>query len=123
MSRTRRKKINSGIAMKPVCCPSIICRFLAKVEQKPGRLRTPCWVWTAHTDDNGYGQFKVNGRAQWAHRIAYAMFRRAIQADREVDHRCHNPSCVNPHHLKLKTPLANAIDGGRWAHAGDAIPI
>jgi hypothetical protein len=119
MARERRKKINPPVRLRLCRKPNVLARFLAMVEEN----EDGCWIWSGHTDPNGYGQFKVGGRAVWAHRAAYALFRRTIAAGREIDHhrrKC-QPGCVNPWHLKERSPLANATDGGRRAH--EALPI
>lgn len=101
-------------------------RFMSHVRQqtsvKPKRfglkesaLRKlgPCWLWKAHKDDSKYGQFKYAGKALWAHRFSYAMFRGTIPDDLQIDHRCHNPQCVNPHHLRRKTKSSNVAESNR----------
>lgn len=101
----KRLKIDPGL--------SDVFRFLAFVSIKNG-----CWLWEGYKDANGYGQWKINGKTEWAHRASYAMFRGTIPDGREIDHiaRCRNPSCVRPSHLKARKPLANATDGGYQRH-------
>ena len=90
--------------------PDDIQRFLAKVSLDDVR---GCWVWSGYTDRKGYGQFKFFGRMVWAHRWSYAVFRRPLIAGLTVDHKCRNPSCVNPWHLELMTNSENAANGNR----------
>lgn len=66
-----------------------------------------CWVWTGATDDRGYGVIKVQGQAQWVHRVAYAAFRGELPDGKEVHHTCHNPPCCNPVHLEALSPRKN----------------
>ena len=66
-----------------------------------------CWIWTGHCDSNGYGQFKYEGKAWWAHRFAYLAFLGSLQEGLEVDHLCHTHNCVNPHHLKQNGVTVN----------------
>src|SRR4051812_13734889 len=88
--------------------PSDLARFMAKVTfRRFGAVRTLCWEWDANADEKGYGKFKFRSRQLWAHRASYAMFRGPIKEGLEVDHRCHNPRCVNPHHLRPKTRAKN----------------
>lgn len=90
----------------PVC----LRRFLAKVKLD---AVTGCWLWQAHRDADGYGQFSHRGAAYWAHRWAYAAFRRPLIEGLTVDHKCKNPSCVNPWHLELETNSVNTANGNR----------
>lgn len=88
--------------------PALVRRFLSRLEHSGG-----CWVWTGHKDSRGYGQIKINGRAYWAHRVAYALFRHSFPAGYEIDHTCRNPSCCNPDHLRRITPKAHRAQGRR----------
>lgn len=82
-------------------------RFLDKVTDGPGG----CWQWTAHIKPNGYGQFKVNGRPQYAHRVAYEALRGPIGHGLVIDHLCRNRACVNPDHLEPVTHRTNILRG------------
>jgi hypothetical protein len=107
-----------GKRLKVVPRPGDIQRFLrkVKVQAKASRPRLgPCWLWRGgHADESGYGQFHFDGRVLWAHRFAYALFRGTIPADLQIDHKCHNPNCVNPHHLRRKTKGANSAESNRY---------
>lgn len=91
------KKINPG-KYAPKCRASLgtLRRLLAKIEEDD----SGCWVWTGYRDKHGYGQVSIEGKVRWAHRATYAIFKRSIPNEYEVDHRCKNPSCVNPAHLR-----------------------
>lgn len=86
-------------------------RFWAKVD-KIGpvhpQLGTRCWIWTAARSSRGYGQIRFGGKLVYAHRYSYelatGMFWPMVS---EVDHRCHNPACVNPQHLRSASHKAN----------------
>lgn len=104
--------------------PSDLLRFFAKVRLD---LETGCWDWTGHRDRGGYGQFRHAGRIHWAHRWAYLVFRCRLRDGDHVDHRCNNPSCVNPYHL-VRMPMADHLaDAARRrnqpAPIEDDIPI
>jgi len=66
-----------------------------------------CWVWTASTNEDGYGCIRVGGKMMKAHRVAYEMEHGAIPEGMQVDHRCHTPACVRPDHLRLATNKQN----------------
>ena len=75
-----------------------------------------CWEWTAWKDAGGYGRFmvRVDGKrvARGAHRLVYLHLVGPVPTGLVLDHTCHNPSCVNPSHLRPCTNaqnLANSI--------------
>jgi hypothetical protein len=66
--------------------PAGIARFLAKIEVNP---INGCWLWQAHLNRKGYPQMKIRGRAWWANRVSYALFRGDIPDGFQVHHeRC-----------------------------------
>lgn len=75
---------------------------------------TGCWEWAGANDSRGYGKFWMAGRSQRAHRVAFRLWRgRAARKDMVLLHRCDNPCCVNPAHLKEGTQRTNVRD--MWA--------
>jgi len=82
----------------------ILERFWVKVDFKSPN---ECWEWTA-SKTLGYGRFRVNGRLDMAHRVAWSIENGPIKGDLTVDHLCFNRGCVNPAHLRLLTRTDNA---------------
>lgn len=69
---------------------------------------TGCWVWQrATTKSGGYGQIRVGGRIQMAHRYYYEKHVGPIPAGLHIDHLCKNTVCVNPSHLEPVTQAEN----------------
>lgn len=88
-----------GLTIKPVrSFDSDEERFWSKVDKTE-----TCWNWTASTTLEGYGKFFLSGRLSLAHRVSWAMQGKSIPAGMEMDHRCLNPSCVRPSHLRVVT--------------------
>lgn len=86
-----------------------------------------CWVWLGVPDKDGYGRIShghKKGRTVRAHRFAFELHGGVIPPGHSILHRCDNPSCVNPDHLKTGTLDDNNKDmkaKGRTA-SGDRHP-
>lgn len=89
--------------------PEVLVRLVNRIRIG----RTGCWNWQGHKDVLGYGQMKIKGRAQWAHRVAYACFYGEAPEGLCLDHACHNPSCVRPDHLRPMTLGENTARSNR----------
>ena len=97
--------------------PRTVARFASKIQRSDG-----CWLWTAGTFKNGYGQFNAgrfrDGRqdTRYAHRVAYQLANGQIPDGLVVRHLCDTPRCCRPSHLLLGTQadnLQDARDRGR----------
>ncbi len=75
-------------------------RFFRKIQID----RNGCWLWTAATDKDGYGVFGVGDKYWRAHRFAWSIRNRPLEAHEQLHHLCETPSCANPDHLVLMTP-------------------
>ena len=71
--------------------------------------KTGCWLWTA-SKCLGYGLIKIKGKMMRAHRFSYEYFVGPLDSNLDVCHKCNNPSCVNPEHLRQDTVSSNMID-------------
>lgn len=85
-----------------------------------------CWVWTGRRTAKGYGALRFPG-ANTAHRAVWILQHGAIPVGHGyhgtcVLHRCDNPLCVRPEHLRLGTQLENIGDATMKARMarGDA---
>jgi len=65
-----------------------------------------CLIFTG-TPSHAYGQIRVGGRMQRAHRVTWSAANGPIPIGYEVDHLCYTPRCVNPEHLEAVTPEVN----------------
>ncbi len=92
-----------------------VARFWAKVDKvgpTPAHVPHlgPCWVWTAYRNQLGYGVFRVERRTWLAHRVAFELASGEVIGGLLVLHRCDNPSCVRPAHLRTGSDADNYAD-------------
>lgn len=99
---------SNGQALKPLRPSSLGLpleqRVLAKVDKT---APNGCWEWTGSLFETGYGYLEVNGRKTRAHRISWELANGPIPEGMVIDHRCANPRCVNPEHLRAITQTQN----------------
>lgn len=82
-------------------------RFWEKVDR---RGPNDCWEWTAGKKGIGYGRIRILGKLNLSHRYSYQLHKGEIPEGLCVLHSCHNPSCVNPNHLRVGTQQDNMDD-------------
>lgn len=108
---THYAQLRAGKELRPVNNPALLTveeRFWSKVKKTDS-----CWNWTG-SNWRGYGKFGlITGKSPvQAHRLSYAWSIGTdyyqLPRDKEVDHLCHNPSCVRPEHLRLVEHQKNA---------------
>ena len=89
----------------------LVERFWSKVK----KTKT-CWLWTGCTfkklSCNSYGYIGRGGKygaTVLAHRLSYELHY-GPPGKMQVQHKCDNPLCVRPSHLKLGTAQDNSND-------------
>ena len=106
----------TGTTASPVM--SLAERFWSKVNKNgPVPEQTPelgqCWVWTATTNEHGYGVMRPEGQRTGppvkAHRVSLELDGRP-PGDKFALHACDNPPCVRPSHLRVGTHTENMYD-------------
>lgn len=97
-------------------------RFWSKVDKDN---HGECWIWLGYLDKDGYGVFwdqEINQQRR-AHRMALIITNPEINLNdpnKLVIHKCDNPSCVNPEHLRISNTQGNIDDKmskNRWKGA------
>ena len=76
------------------------------------RENNECWNWRGPKRGN-YGKFKINGQIFASHRVSFSISKGKINCKGAwglIMHKCDNPSCCNPSHLEVGSPLTNAND-------------
>lgn len=88
-------------------------RWLSDVEYviEDRGYKTPCWIWQRGTDKDGYGQVRVDGVQQKAHRVYYERQVGPIPPGYVIDHLCKITPCVNPEHHEPVTGTENKRRG------------
>jgi hypothetical protein len=69
---------------------------------------TGCWIWNRCFMSAGYGILNQGGTQQLAHRLSHEIHIGPIPRGFVVDHKCHQPACVNPGHLQAVTRKQNS---------------
>ncbi len=91
-------------------------RFWSKVNIKS---ESECWEYIGWITKKGYGQFEINHKQEYAHRVAWTLVNGEIPDGVLICHTCDNPPCCNPSHLFKGTKKDNSDDmiiKGRAVH-------
>lgn len=81
---------------------------------------TGCWLWLAGLNNKGYA-IMWRGKSSLATRVlAEIFFDRVAVEHMHVLHRCDQPSCVNPAHLRLGFHIDNMREMGARGRTNNA---
>lgn len=82
-----------------------------------------CWPWTAATNVNGYGWFRLDGESVLAHRLAWEMYNGPIPDRMTIDHLCFLRTCCRVAHMEVVTRGENSRRGSvRFGEMGRGGP-
>lgn len=99
---------------------SLRYRLTRRVYKVPS---TRCWEWLGVTSRGGYGILRVRGIKRQAHRLMWELAHGPIPKSMMIMHRCDNPPCINPRHLKIGSNVDNVADSTRkkrrWKPLGE----
>lgn len=81
------------------------------IEGHVGYKGDDCLEWPYSKMRFGYGHLSVNSKFYPAHRYMCILAHgEPPSPNMEAAHRCHNPPCCNPNHLRWATPIENHGD-------------
>lgn len=70
-----------------------------------------CWIWEDSINGDGYGEYRIKGKAFKAHRFSYMEYKGPISNGMVIDHLCRVRCCVNPDHLEAVANRINVMRG------------
>ena len=69
-----------------------------------------CLVWRFALNRDGYAVFTIGGKQELGHRAVFIQTRGQVPEDRQVNHLCNRPYCLQPSHLYAGTRQDNKDD-------------
>jgi len=85
-------------------------KVMQNVEVDPDK---GCWIWQGGTSGTGrgggYPRMCLDGQTVAVHRVMFTNEHGYIPGKKQIDHKCRNRLCVNPHpdHLEMVTHKQN----------------
>jgi hypothetical protein len=70
----------------------------------------PCHLWKAYKNPSGYGVLTLGKKIRLAHRVSWVLHHGDLPSGKAVLHKCDNPACVNPDHLRIGSNVDNILD-------------
>lgn len=98
----------------------------AVVQRETPYAEGPCWEWNGPKHVAGYGNIRITHPKGYptfvrAHRVALEESGCSVPPELHVLHRCDNPPCVRPTHLRVGSDAENTRDKmqhGRYRNGG-----
>lgn len=118
-SKSRLRHADQRLFCSSACRRFRALGFWERVDQSGGPAS--CWEWTGPKHPAGYGiveRLTDDGHFRRAHRFAWYLANGPIPDGMYICHACDNPSCCNPAHLFLGTPVENVVDREQKGRGG-----
>ena len=109
MGKVKNVSVSLNVSPEHELLRSFVSRLIQKTTINP---ESGCWEFRG-TVGNECGHTKITAlqKKGQTHRIFYEWFHQIDLSPREqVQHKCNNPPCYNPAHLKIGDYAANAAD-------------
>ena len=95
--------------ISPELREEVMERFMASLP--PEKKGSDCWLWQGPVRQDGYGIFCHKRKRFRAHRLSWHLAAGMdIPEGKQINHKCHQPACVNPSHLYCGSQQDNMND-------------